>query len=174
MCSRNVVGVLVGLLVAGSGAAAAEPGYTLAQLTRMSRCALEALYRDAEPGSVPCGRTRGKPIHCPDEPLARLRSKAVGTVWRGKLFGPDEMLINQWLAFRAIRARVYVGPSWCDGRPSIILDYHDTSRVWADVRDEIREVSPGVYLGRMYRRDCAQPQFKMFFALEVVPGPPCH
>jgi hypothetical protein len=46
------------------------------------------------------------------------------------------------------------------------MDYGATSRVWADVRDEVREVAPGLYLGAMFRRRDPQPQFKMFFALQ--------
>ena len=34
-------------------------------------------------------------------------------------------------------------------------------------RDEMREVAPGLYLGAMYRRGCAQPAFKLFFILQV-------
>jgi hypothetical protein len=48
------------------------------------------------------------------------------------------------------------------------MDYSGTSRVWRDVRDEVREVSPGLYLGRMYRRTDCGPRFEMFFALEAT------
>jgi hypothetical protein len=47
------------------------------------------------------------------------------------------------------------------------MDYHETSRVWVDVRDEVREVAPGLYLGRMYRRKPCGPEFQFFFALEA-------
>ena len=76
-------------------------------------------------------------------------------------------LVNQWCGFRAIKARVYYGPSWLDGQTSIIMDYQETSKVWADVRDEVREVAPGLYLGLMYHRKPCEPQFKLYFALET-------
>jgi hypothetical protein len=79
--------------------------------------------------------------------------------------------VNQWRGVRAIRAAVCYGPSWLDGGPSVVMDYHRTSRVWSDVRDEVREVAPGLYLGRMYRRTGCGPQFQLFFALEVCPPP---
>ena len=41
------------------------------------------------------------------------------------------------------------GPSWLDGKPSIIMDYSATSRVWADVRDEVREVAGSFVLGAL-------------------------
>ena len=152
-------------------AAAQECGrvYSLDQLAHMSRCQLEHLYRNSGPGCVPSGFTPGRPIYCPDECLSGLRSRATGCVWRGKIFADDCTLVNQWCGFKAIKARVYDGPSWLDGQPSIIMDYCGTSHVWADVRDEIREVSPGVYLGLMYQRRCPEPKFKMFFALETLP-----
>jgi hypothetical protein len=174
MCTwKRAVAFLWIALAAHGTALAAEPAYSLECLAQMSRGELEALYHGAGPGSPPCGYLRGKAIYCSDEFLAGLRSGAVGCLWRGKRFEPDDTLVNQWLAFRAIRARVYEGPSWFDSQPAIIMDYCGTSRVWSDVRDEIREVSPGVYLGLMYRRRCPEPRFKMFFALEAVPKA-CH
>ena len=54
------------------------------------------------------------------------------------------------LAIPAIRARVYQEESWFDGRNCIVLDYSQTSRICRWVRDEIREVDPGLYLGLVY------------------------
>ena len=69
-------------------------------------------------------------------------------------------------------AAVYYGPSWLDGQPSIIMDYAETSKLMFTLRDEIREVAPGLYLGVMFvRRDggCTH-KFRNFFALEAKPG----
>jgi hypothetical protein len=88
-------------------------------------------------------------------------------LWHGKVFcAADCTLINQWCGMKAIRAKVFYGPSWLDGKPSIIMDYSGTSRSWAEVRDEVREVSPGLYLGVMYLRKCPRPEQKMYFVLE--------
>jgi hypothetical protein len=139
-------------------------------LTRMSWPELECLYRESEPGAIPAGYTPGRAIYCPDSRLAGVRSRMTGALWHGKIFDPcDGTLVNQWLGLRAIKARVCYGPSWLDGRPSIIMDYSETSWVWAEVRDELREVAPGLYLGRMYRRKACGPQFQIFFALEACP-----
>jgi len=40
--------------------------------------------------------------------------------------------------------------SWYDGKPCIVLDYSKTSIVAHLVRDEIREIAPGVYLGLVF------------------------
>ena len=50
----------------------------------------------------------------------------------------------------AIIARVYKGPSWLDGKECIVLDYSDTSLLAHWIRDEIRQIGPGTYLGKVY------------------------
>ena len=54
------------------------------------------------------------------------------------------------LPIRAIAAAVYKQDSWYDGEPCIVLDYSKTSIVAHMVRDEIREIAPGVYLGLVF------------------------
>jgi hypothetical protein len=144
---------------------------SLERLARMSWAELEALYRQTVPGPVPQGYYRGRAIYCADRPLSGTRSTLTRLLWHGKHFsagpeGTECTIINQWTGFKAIRARVYPGESWLDGGPSVIMDYQGQSLVWADVRDEIRAVGPGLYLGAMYRRRCPEPKFQMFFALE--------
>jgi hypothetical protein len=142
------------------------PPLSLETLAKMTWTELEQLYRQSAPGSIPHGYLRGRAIYCSDKPLSRTRSALTHLLWHGKHFDEGECtLINQWCGFKAIKARVYPGPSWLDGQEAIIMDYQDQSIVWGDVRDEIREVAPGLYLGAMYRRRCPQPAFQMFFAL---------
>ena len=50
----------------------------------------------------------------------------------------------------AIIARIYKGPSWLDGKECIVLDYSETSLVASHIRDEIRLIEPGFYLGKVY------------------------
>ena len=50
----------------------------------------------------------------------------------------------------AIIAKVYKGPSWLDGKECIVLDYSQTSILAHRIRDEIRLISPGFYLGKVY------------------------
>jgi hypothetical protein len=144
---------------------------SLEELAALPWPELERLYRQATPGAVPDGFARGRVIYPPWERHGGAKARAAGLVWRGKHFcAADGTLVNQWLGVRAIRARVGYATSWLDGRPAIVLDYCGTSRRWADVRDEMREVAPGLYLGAMYLRRCPEPRLKLFFVLQVESG----
>lgn len=166
--SRVLVAGLVVSMLTGPAVFAQESCLSLDGLSGRSWPELEQLYRQAEAGTIPAGYTRGRAIYCPESRLAGVRSRVTRALWHGKLFDPcDGTLINQWAGFKAIKARVGYGPSLLDGRPSIVMDYSETSHVWADVRDEIREVAPGVYLGLMYRRKGDCYQFQFYFALEL-------
>ena len=142
---------------------------SLEELAQMSYPELEQLYRTAPVGAIPCGYTCGRAIYCLDKPLNGVRSKVTRLLWHGKDFRSDGTLINQWSGVKAIKARVCHGTSWLDCGPAIIMDYSATSFVWRDVRDELREVAPGLYLGLMYRRRAAGPKFVTYFALEAKP-----
>jgi len=147
------------------------PMLSLECLAQMSWPQLESLYRSAKPGRIPEGTTRGRAVYCPCSPRAGMKSRLSQAVWHGKIFcGETGMLVNQWCGFKAVHARVCYGSSWLDGGCSIIMDYEGESRlVWAHVRDEIREVAPGLYLGLMFRRTPCQPQMNLFFVLEACP-----
>jgi hypothetical protein len=148
-----------------------QPACSLEQLAAMPWSELEGLYGQAAPGAIPDGFARGRVVYPPGERLGGAKAHAAGLLWHGKHFcAADGTLVNQWLGVRAIRARVCYGPSWLDGRPSIILDYSETSRRWADVRDEMREVAPGLYVGAMYLRRYPEPRLKLLFVLELEPG----
>ncbi len=85
---------------------------------------------------------------------AKLAAVVFGVLaWRGKVFRPDNGDVKNLisiLAIPAVRARVYRQESWLDGQECIVLDYAPTSRVAGWIRDEIREVSPALYLGLVY------------------------
>jgi hypothetical protein len=140
----------------------------LEQLASLSWCELEELYRQSAPGAIPNGYASGKVIYPPCERHAGRKAHCAETVWKGKHFCAEQgTLINQWLGFKAIRGRVYYGPSWLDGKESIILDYCGESRVWADMRAEMREVAPGLYVGIEYLRRCPEPKLKLMYCLQA-------
>ena len=62
------------------------------------------------------------------------------------------VLKNRILFFglEAIVARVYKGESWLDGKECIVLDYSETSLLAHYIRDEIRQIGPDLYLGKVY------------------------
>lgn len=124
------------------------------QLLTMSKPALDELFRASAAGAIPVGDTTGTVIANPGTFLAKLNAKAAHLIaWQGKVFSPaTEDLKNKVTPFRvkSIRARVYKEASWFDGKECIVLDYSKSSKVAHWIRDEIREVSPGVYLGVVY------------------------
>jgi hypothetical protein len=133
---------------------------------------LEQLYCRSCPGPAPNGTTRGVAIRYAGTDRCVRHAKITGILWHGKQFDACAgTLLNRWcLGVKAIKAQVYCGESWLDGKPSLIMDYSETSHVWRKVRDELRQVCPGLYLGVMYERKDCEPKFKMFFALEVLPS----
>lgn len=148
---------------------AGQEPLTFEQLACMNWQQLGELYRRLEPGAAPNGFARGKAIYCPSHPLAHVRSKMTDRVWMGKHFcAADGTLVNQWKHVQAIRANVFLGPSWIDGKPAWVLDYRGVSHVWNDVRDEMRQVSPGIYIGAMFRDRCPGPRQQVFFVLEMT------
>ncbi len=169
--ARLTAALAITLTLSGT-AAAQEPPVPIrgtGDLLRMSQPELEALYRCADVGTVPLGSTRGRAIYHPGTRVTVPASRAIHVLWRGKVFRDDGTMVNRTFAGRAVTARVYVGESWLDGRPSLVLDYDDTSRLFHDVRDEQREVAPGVYLGITYIRRCGEPELAMFYALDSRP-----
>ena len=124
----------------------------------LSREELDQIYKDAEAGTIPSGDTRGTAIVA-----GSLLSKSYATFarlfgWQGKvfdLFAADSdkgLLINKItpFSFSFIVAKVYRDNSWMDGKETIVIDYSTTSFFAKKIRDEIREVEPGIYLGKVW------------------------
>ena len=139
---------------------------TLDQLLRMSPAELETLYRQGVAAAIPEGRVRGTALLAPG--TRRTRALAMGTrlVWQGKIIEPGQSTaVNRFFGLRIIRGQLYQGPSWLDGAPALVLDYSQTSRIYANNRDEIRQVAPGLFLGLMYDRTTSPPGLSMYFVL---------
>jgi len=121
---------------------------------RMSRAQLDELFRGSPPGPIPVGRARGTAIVFPGSALDGLVAALVrALVWKGKVFTPATGDLRNRIGpfgVRVIRARVYQDQSWFANGPAIILDYSQTSLVARMIRDEIRQIGPGVYLGQVY------------------------
>jgi hypothetical protein len=124
------------------------------QLVEMSPDELDALFRSSAAGEIPVGRTKGAVLVAPGTDVAWPAKRLIRwLVWRGKVFDPQKGdLVNLILPFgvKAVHAKVYKDASWLDQAETIVLDYSKTSWIARKVRDEIREVSPGVYLGVVY------------------------
>ncbi len=143
-----------------------SPSHSLKSLVRLDRCELEALYCNAAVGTPPCGVTAGRAIYNPGGKFAPAAAQMTRLLWQGKVF-QDDMMINRVFGLQAVKARVSVGTSWLDGKPSIIMDYCGTSRLFPNVRDEMREIEPGLYVGLTYLRRAEGPKLATFFAIDA-------
>jgi hypothetical protein len=123
------------------------------ELRTMNQTQLNELYVNAEPGPMPDGDSQGTAVFFPGSILNEPTQLLAALAWQGKVFDTEDgILVNKVFGFRAIKAEVYYGDSIFDGKQSIIIDYSQTSLVAHLVRDEIRMVAPGLYLGRAYIR----------------------
>ncbi|MET0939003.1 MAG: hypothetical protein ABWY51_07250 [Gaiellaceae bacterium] len=116
---------------------------------------LDELFRRSPAGEIPDGDAAGKVlVGSENEDVSDTVSWIAKTLaWKGKVFSREKgELKNKILPFgiKAVRAKVYKEASWFDGVETIVLDYSKTSFFARHVRDEIREVAPGLYLGLVY------------------------
>lgn len=132
---------------------------TIARWLGSSQNELDQIYRTAPVGTIPSGDTLGTAILPGKGPITKLvAGVARWLFWRGKIFdmfaeeGQKGILINKvsWYSVSLIVAKVYREPSWLDGEETIVIDYARTSLLARKIRDEIREVEPGVWLGKVW------------------------
>ena len=126
----------------------------LPDLLKMEKEELDELFRQSPAGELPDGDADGIVLVAPGSEVSGIASKIIHlAAWRGKVFRRAKGDLKNKilpLGIKAVRAKVYKEPSWFDGKETIVLDYSKTSFVARKVRDEIREVSPGVYLGLVF------------------------
>lgn len=126
----------------------------VSDLLRMTPDELDELFRRSKSGEIPDGEADGTVLIEPGSDLAGPAAKLVHFLaWQGKVFDREKgELRNEVgpLGLKLVRAKVYRDESWLDGKETIVLDYSDTSLVAHWIRDEIRTVGPGTYLGLVY------------------------
>jgi hypothetical protein len=128
--------------------------YTTAQLLSMSSKDLDSLFSSSPAGDIPNGEAQGTAIIAP----GTVYSQEIATLiniftWQGKTFDAAHGTLRNrilTLGLNAIVAQVYKGPSWFDNKECIVLDYSQTSLVAKHIRDEIRQIGPGSYLGVVF------------------------
>jgi hypothetical protein len=128
--------------------------YDAAQLLEMTQAQLDDLFRASPAGDIPDGPAKGTAIIAPDTRYSQPIAEIINLFgWQGKVFDSAKGVLKNKVTlfgFEAIVARVYKGPSWLDGNECIVLDYSETSVVAHYIRDEIRLIGPGFYLGVVY------------------------
>jgi hypothetical protein len=128
--------------------------YDVQQLLTMSQEQLDALFSASPAGAIPDGEAEGTAIVAPGTTYSPNIARFISNfAWQGKVFDAEKGLLRNKilpLGLNAIIARVYKAESWLDGKECIVLDYADTSLLAHWIRDEIREIGPGRYLGKVY------------------------
>ena len=128
--------------------------YTMPQLLSMSGKDLDNLFSSSPSGNIPNGEAQGTAIIAPGTTYSAEIASLINIFgWQGKNFDAAHgTLRNRILAFglNAIVAEVYKAPSIFDNKESIVLDSSKTSIVAEHIRDEIRQIGPGMYLGLVY------------------------
>lgn len=121
-----------------------------------SEAQYDALYSALPAGPAPAGVTDGFARNLP----------GAGLLWQGKVFTPGAAT-NRVAGALAFPAAVYPGPSLLDGRPAVVIDYPPGSPV-GFIRDEVRQVLPGVWAGQVVDRSGA-PRKVGSFVLTAAP-----
>jgi hypothetical protein len=127
---------------------------TSADLLKMSQAQLDDLFKGKPAGAIPNGEAKGTAIIAPGTVYSPEIAEFISLfAWKGKTFDAQRgVLTNRILplGLNAIVATVYKDTSWLDGQECIVLDYSKTSLVAHWIRDEIRQIEPTLYLGKVY------------------------
>jgi hypothetical protein len=128
--------------------------YDVPQLLQMSNTQLDELFSSSVAGDIPDGPAQGTAIIAPGTKFSAEIAEFINLFgWQGKTFDAKRGVLRNrilLIGLNAIVATVYKGPSWLDNKECIVLDYSETSLVAQWIRDEIRLIGPGFYLGRVY------------------------
>ncbi len=147
---------------------------TARQLLKRNASELDTLFAASPAGPIPEGEATGAAIACSGTWFARLIAWfARWFLWQGKVFDPTQRCLRNRITpfgFTAIKADVYPGESWFDGRDCIVIDYSKTSLVARFIRDEIRLVAPGLYLGQVYLGQRRRPILKFSLSYQYEPA----
>ena len=137
------------------------------QLLQMSQFELDDLFTNSPAGPIPDGEGAGTAIIAPGTGISPIKAKLINLfVWQGKVFDAKKGELRNKilpLGHKAIVAKVYKDKSWFDGKECIVLDYSKTSLLAHWVRDEIRQVSPTLYLGIVYWKKTKTIDFAVDF-----------
>lgn len=160
-------------------------GHTLGSLAEMSVDALARVYDGgAAPASLSAldGHPRGRMLAVrmldagPVASALRAVSGALVFPWGGKSFTAQGAVTGTGINRVHLLGRhqlfpfeTHVGPSVVDGRPAVILDYDlpDNPALIRKIHDEVREVSPGLFLGPAMWKTAAAPALVLWFALDT-------
>jgi hypothetical protein len=157
------------------------PPTSLDALLDLDGDALLGLYRN---GRVPrlhdvTGQLRGRMLAIPKLPtglaaIARRLASSNRFPWRGKTFTHDSELrgggVNRVVTDRAelFRFTTFIAPSRAGDFDAVQLDYDHRGNPFfiRAIKDEIREIAPGLFLGQAYVMVREKAQLVLWFGLE--------
>jgi hypothetical protein len=156
-CILAVSALLPGFVLADPASPAVPKGPWVwtgdaAGLHALSLCELDQLFQRATVEAPPQGFLPGQVIAFTNIPTPNLAKWLADRHWVGKHIEPDGHFINQWRRRQALQSCLYVGPSYLDANPTLVFEYPWYTPLFGPMRDEYREIAPGLFLGRMYRR----------------------
>ena len=129
---------------------------TASDLLKMPRRELDDVFRSSPAGSIPNGRSKGTAIVFPGSWVDAIPRWFVRLlVWKGKFFRRDDQgsslknLISPF-GIHLFEAKVFEDDSWFADGEAVILDYSKSSFLVRKIRDEIRQVAEGLYLGQVF------------------------
>jgi len=142
--------------------------YDIEQLLKMTEAQLDDLFTKSPTGEIPDGEGKGTALIVQGTHFTGQIASFINYFsWQGKIFDSKAGLLKNKITpfgFAAIVAKVYKGESWFDGKECIVLDYSQTSLVAGWIRDEIRMIQPGFYLGEVFGGKARLFHFALQFA----------
>jgi hypothetical protein len=139
--------------------------YNIEQLMKMTQEQLDDLFTKSPTGEIPDGEGKGTAIIAEGTRYTVDIANFINHfAWQGKIFDAKAGLLKNKITpfgIAAIVAKVYKGASWFDGN---VLDYSQTSLVAGWIRDEIRMIQPGFYLGEVFGGKSRLFHFALQFA----------
>jgi hypothetical protein len=170
--------------ISSESASGAQPApsaiYVLDDLLALSAQDLATLYAEARCprlGDVK-GDLRGRLLALPAlSGIAAALPRALASTsrfpWRGKSFSPrsddrgdgiNRVLLDRWKLYRF---ETFVAKSRAGDFDAVQLDYDNKDNPFfiRPIKDEIRELSPGVYLGQAYLQTKSKDHLVLYFGL---------
>jgi hypothetical protein len=153
----------------------------LDELLLLDTTTLCRMYRDATVPEIAglSGDLKGRMLAVTglSDPVAtwvRLFAGSGSFPWRGKSFSPlssghgegkNRVIRDRWKLFRF---ETFVGQSRAGTFDAVQLDYDLPENPFfiRAIKDEIRQVEPGLYLGQAYLQLRGQPQLVLYFGLQ--------
>ncbi|NET33367.1 MAG: hypothetical protein F6K19_15325 [Cyanothece sp. SIO1E1] len=133
----------------------------------MSQAEIDQLYKQGSVDKIPDGDSKGIAIIFAGTIWAKILAFISKLFfWEGKFFYRDQkFFLNKIPPFgiRAFKGEIYTAEGrFCEGE-AIILDYSKTSFIFRQVKEEMREIAPGLYLAQVYWGDQRISNFTLEF-----------